>query len=335
MSETHTSETGVYIIALRDDEEKLENLKIEEKLEEAGFHCDFQYNADPGSRPISDLGEQLKKYDKILLIVPKQGSPWIKFCQAVLADKTPVIPLIIHEDTKIETLDPDLKRLMCLKVTDKDYLDKLIKCLNKDNEDCDYGLPVAPIAPGLCANFFYGFLDIVLPDYWERLNAWKKKHGMANDVRVVQQMVIITLQSCKCKEDLREYAPEYIRYPDENAEKSIVEFARGQIDPERSYDQHMYEVTNPEDESEKYLVVLVLCSTMQTLYEMSQDTSCHLRPEDMQEEHERFEKRLQKLLNEHNQCKGKVDMLPFNDENQETNLASEIVKKCHGIMGQN
>ena len=322
-SASATEKKGVYIIALEEDAGTLEGLEIQKKLEDEGIQCEPQYSADPFSRPVSDLDKQLEKYDKILLIIPKQGSPWIKYCQAVLADKKPTIPLIIHTEIQIEDLDPDVKRLMCLSVSDKNYFDKLVKWLKKEKQDRDYGLPIAPIAPGLCANFFYGFLNIVLPTFGERLTAWKEKHG--NQVPVVQQIVILTPKSCECKPELKDYAKEYI------SDKGIVECARNQIYPERNYDQHIYEVTNPEDVSEKYLVVLVLCSTMQTLHEMSQDPSCHLTPQGMWKERKIFEDKLQDLLEKHDVCKGKATMIRFDDD---TNLASDICKKCRDIMGQ-
>ena len=85
---------------------------------------------------------------------------------------------------------------------------------------------------------------------------------------------------------------------------------------------------NPENPAETYNVVLVLCATIHTLYEMAHERRCGIDTEAMQREKRGFRCLLTHMLKTREQCTDKAEIIEFDDCSQTNDLPAKVVQAC-------
>lgn len=321
MADQNAGKSGVDVLVLANFEDEvtvkrlLSGVQVKQEVE---LRLEYSFEGKPGCRECQNLEEQIKRSDKCLLILSDHSNKdeWIRFCQDVIGAVRPIIPFIIDQ-TPAEKLCNSIRPYICIRVGEE-WEKKLLMALEcKDNRFSS--LPMASIAPGLCSNYFFGFLNIVMPDFLVKVKEWKRRkvetqQEIGRRINVINHMLILVPNSCKCKRNIQEYCYKESNYSIQK-EKDPVKCSRTDYDPDRSYDQSMYRVT--QKGGEDYYIVLVMCSTMQTLCEMEQDYASGISKHVMMREREQFVFALEKMLRDKSDCFDNVEVLSFDDEKED------------------
>jgi hypothetical protein len=181
------------------------------------------------------------------------------------------------------------------------------------------------VGPGLAYSYYYGFLKLTLPGMKDRIAA-SEFSDSSRYCRIFPKALLLLPRSCFCPSTLAEECPTHI------AHVGFIPFRANRAgNVARDYKSSVYEVTNPDNHEEKYLVIAELATPLMSMYEMHLDGLADFPEARKQEERTKFMETLNFILThpKASSVHNTYTFLPYDDprdseSNRQYNLAKII-----------
>lgn len=328
------------------------SIQLHSDLTNRGYTCcHADLNFQLGNTIVANIVTNIEKSRRVIAIISPQflKSGWCKFEMASTLnlsydrDRQILIPILYNIKPDTDVLPAEIKSMTYLEYNDPNFWKKLTDALVLD-VPLAASIPAGNVAHGLAWSYFYGFLNLVLPNLGERVKKWdywdthpealqqtvsgKEGKETVNRPRIIPKLIIVSPQSCFCPESFTD------------ADKNIVFVGHipfkasraGNIN--RDYKNSVYKVTDP-DTLEVYYAILEFATPILSLYEMEQGAIAGLNTTQKDAQRVLFDTKLQEILEHSNnrQCRGHAVLLSYRDMRggdtgceQVTRLSTVVVK---------
>jgi hypothetical protein len=146
------------------------------------------------------------------------------------------------------------------------------------------------VGPGLSYSYYYGFLKLILPGMKERITASEFSDSSIYS-KICPKALILLPKSCFCPSTLIEEDESCIKH------MGFIPFRANRAgNVARDYKSSVYEVRNPDNHEEKYLVIAELATPLMSMYEMQIDGLADFPEARKQEERIKFMETLNFIL---------------------------------------
>jgi hypothetical protein len=139
------------------------------------------------------------------------------------------------------------------------------------------------VGAGLAWSYFYGFLNLILKGMKSRISESEFNDDTKHSGKMFSKVLVLLPESCFCPSTLTEDDPDHFKHI------GFIPFRANRAgNVARDYKSSVYEVTNPDKPTEKYLVIIELATPLMSLYEMHIDGLADLSEERKQTERTKF-----------------------------------------------
>ncbi|KAL5004944.1 hypothetical protein ScPMuIL_018400 [Solemya velum] len=271
--------------------------RLMKDLERRGLKCAFAgRDFLPGDIITENIIQAINNSRKVLMVYSKQTkkSEWCTFEviltleKSIERDRCMFVPLLL-EDATVDDIPRSFARVTCIEVKDNPcYLDQVIFALSVPEPPIESQLPAGNVGHGLAWSFFYGYLNLILPDIDSRIKRSKWWNGSYCRRHMSYKYFVMLPETCRCRETLTD--------EDDNIThvgflEDVVRNRAGTVS--RPYKNTVYKV---EHAGEEYYCVCEYATAVLVMHEMEVNQLAGLTTHDRMLQVERFHKTVESIL---------------------------------------
>ncbi|KAL5011541.1 hypothetical protein ScPMuIL_010092 [Solemya velum] len=271
--------------------------RLMKDLESRGLKCAFAgRDFLPGDIITENIIQAINNSRKVLMVYSKETkkSEWCTFEviltleKSIERDRCMFVPILLPDAT-IDDIPRSFARVTCIEMKgNPDYLDQVTLALSVPEPPIESQLPAGNVGHGLAWSFFYGYLNLILPDIDSRVKRSEWWDGSYCRRHMSYKYFVMLPDTCLCHETLTDEDANitHVGYLED-----VVKSRAGTVG--RCYRNTVYKVVHA---GEEYYCVCEYATAVLVMHEMEVNQLAGLTAHDRKLQVERFHKTLESIL---------------------------------------